>query len=186
MYMYIHNIYTMSIAYFILYFRLFSFLTAVWTYNYISKSTSSISQVSYKMPCSILVRIGCKTMKIHLGVRWLFTLFKIEYDSGYIPGFMWKAHALLCFIWSLVLVDFTRMFQGIYSLSGWTSHRKIYLRVEAASFGFRLFQPPWNLQAPRQQCCRDACQIIERYYHHNIQSRGFEISQSLAIRRLTA
>ena len=29
-------------------------------------------------------------------------------------------------------------------------------------------------QAPRQQCCRDACQISERCDHYNIQSRGFE------------
>ena len=41
-------------------------------------------------------------------------------------------------------------------------------------------------QAPRQQRCRDACQISERYDHYNIQSRGFETSRDLAVRRLTA
>ena len=43
-----------------------------------------------------------------------------------------------------------------------------------------------NWQAPRQQRCRDACQISERYNHYNTQSRGFETSLNLAIRRLTA
>ena len=40
--------------------------------------------------------------------------------------------------------------------------------------------------APRQHRCRDACQILERYDHYNNQSRGFETSRDLAIRRLTA
>ena len=35
-----------------------------------------------------------------------------------------------------------------------------------------------NWQAPRQQRCRDACQISERYDHYNIQSRGFKTSRS--------
>ena len=38
-------------------------------------------------------------------------------------------------------------------------------------------------QAPRQQRCRDACQISERYDHYNIQSPGFETSRDLAVRR---
>ena len=42
------------------------------------------------------------------------------------------------------------------------------------------------LQVPRQRCCRGACQISERYDHCNIQSRGFETSRDLAVRRLTA
>ena len=41
-------------------------------------------------------------------------------------------------------------------------------------------------QASRQRCCRGACQISERYDNYNIQSRGFETSQDLAVRRLTA
>ena len=43
-----------------------------------------------------------------------------------------------------------------------------------------------NIFQPRQQCCRDACQISERYYNCNIQSRGYETSRDLAVRRLTA
>ena len=55
-----------------------------------------------------------------------------------------------------------------------TSYREITWSVETAKFGFILFQLLWNLKAPRQQCCPDACQIAERYDHYNIQSCGFE------------
>ena len=41
-------------------------------------------------------------------------------------------------------------------------------------------------QAPRQQCCRDACQHSERYDDYDLLSRGFETSRDLAVRRLTA
>ena len=41
-------------------------------------------------------------------------------------------------------------------------------------------------QAPRQQRCRDACQISVRNDHYNTQSRGFETSLDLAVRRLPA
>ena len=41
-------------------------------------------------------------------------------------------------------------------------------------------------QAPRQQRCQDAWQISERYGYYNTQSRGFETSRDLAVRRLTA
>ena len=50
------------------------------------------------------------------------------------------------------------------------------LGLEAARFGFNLFRSLWSLTgtstAPR--CCRDACQISERYDHYNTQYRGFE------------
>ena len=35
--------------------------------------------------------------------------------------------------------------QGLYSLSGKTSYRKIWWSLEAARFGFKLFQSLWNL-----------------------------------------
>ena len=41
-------------------------------------------------------------------------------------------------------------------------------------------------QAFRQQHCLDACQILERYDHYNIQTRGFETSRELAVRCLLA
>ena len=40
-------------------------------------------------------------------------------------------------------------------------------------------------QAPRQQHCRNACQISERYDNHNFQPRGLEISRDLAVRGIT-
>ena len=36
-------------------------------------------------------------------------------------------------------------YQGLYSLSGKTSYRKISWSLEAAGFGFKLFQSLWNL-----------------------------------------
>ena len=41
-------------------------------------------------------------------------------------------------------------------------------------------------KAPRQQRCRGACQLTERCDNCNTQSRGFETSRDLAVRRLTA
>ena len=39
-------------------------------------------------------------------------------------------------------------------------------------------------RAPRQPCCRGACQISERYDNSNYESRGFETLWYLTIRRL--
>ena len=39
-------------------------------------------------------------------------------------------------------------------------------------------------QAPRQHCCRGACQILKRWDNLNYQSRGFETSRDLTIRCL--
>ena len=77
--------------------------------------------------------------------------------------------------------------QGLYSLSGKTSYRKISCSLEDARFGFKLFQSLWNLAGTSAVLPpRCPCQISERYDHCNIQSRGFEISRDLAVRRLTA
>ena len=75
-------------------------------------------------------------------------------------------------------------FLGFYSLSGLTSYHKFSGSREAAGLELSNRSELW--QAPRQQGCRDACQISERYNHHNIQSRSFEILWDLAVRRLTA
>ena len=65
-------------------------------------------------------------------------------------------------------------------------YHKISWRLEAARFGFELFQSPEIGQAPRQQRCRDVCHIWERYDQYNTQSRGSETSRDLAERRLAA
>ena len=77
-------------------------------------------------------------------------------------------------------------YQGLYSLSGLTSYHKISRSLEAARFGFKLVLSLWNLAGTSAAPLRDACQISERYDHYNTQSRGFETSRDLAVRRLTA
>ena len=71
-------------------------------------------------------------------------------------------------------------------LRGQTSYRKISWSIEATRFGFRLFQPLWNLTGTSAAAGRDACQISERYDHFDKQSSGFEILLDLAVRHLTA
>ena len=75
---------------------------------------------------------------------------------------------------------------GLYSLSVRPSYRKISRSFEAARFEFQPIDRSEIWQAPRQQRCRDACQISEQYGDFNIQSRGFETSRDFAVRRLTA
>ena len=74
------------------------------------------------------------------------------------------------------------LYLGLYSLSGKTSYRKIPWSLKAARFRFKLFQSLWNWAGTPAA----ACQFSERYDHCNIQSRGFETSRDLAVRRLTA
>ena len=71
---------------------------------------------------------------------------------------------------------------GLYSLSRRTSYRNISSSLE----GLDLFNRCDIWQAPRQRCCQDACHISERYNHYNAQVNGFETSQYLTVRRLTA
>ena len=40
-------------------------------------------------------------------------------------------------------------------------------------------------QSHRQQRCRDTSAMLERYDHYNFQSRSFQHSRDLAVRRLT-
>ena len=75
---------------------------------------------------------------------------------------------------------------GLYSLSGKTSYCKISWSLEVARFCLDFFNRSEIWQAPRQQCCRAACQISERCDNYSIQSRGFETSLDLAVRRFTA
>ena len=71
---------------------------------------------------------------------------------------------------------------GLYLVKGKMSYRQISWSLEATRFRFRLS----NHSEIRQQRCRDACQIPERYDYSNIQSWGFETSPDLAVRRPTA
>ena len=58
---------------------------------------------------------------------------------------------------------------GLYSPSRWTSYCKISWSLEAARFGFKLFQLLWSLSGTS-----NALQISKWNDHYNIQSRGFE------------
>ena len=71
--------------------------------------------------------------------------------------------------------------QGLYSLSRRTIH---WAALKPRHSALDLSNHSEISQAPRQQCCQDACQISERQEHHNIQSRG--TSRGLSVRRLTA
>ena len=95
---------------------------------------------------------------------------------------------------------------GLYSLSGKTSYRQISWSLEAARLSVIVIVSHWNLTgisaallprclsnfraeiwlASRQRCCRGACQISEQLKKSKPESRDFETSRDLAVRRLTA
>ena len=74
------------------------------------------------------------------------------------------------------LCKHTTMYQGLYSLSGKTSYRKISWSLEAARFGFKLFQSLWNLEStsaallPR---CLSNFRAIRPLQHPISRLRGF-------------
>ena len=58
------------------------------------------------------------------------------------------------------------------------SYRKISWSLEAVRFRFRSFNRSDNWQTPREQFCRDPCQISERYDHYNTQiSRLWDLTR---------
>ena len=69
---------------------------------------------------------------------------------------------------------------GLYSLSGksLTARSREVSKPRDSSLDFSNRSEIWR--------CRDACQISEDYDHYKIQSRSFETSRDLAVRRLTA
>ena len=66
--------------------------------------------------------------------------------------------------------------------------RRLIVRSREVSkpwdFYLKLFDRSEIWQAPRQHCCRCACQISKRCDNSNYQSRSFETSRDLMIRRL--
>ena len=90
-----------------------------------------------------------------------------------------------------ICMRFGLAFLWLYPLRGGTSirpmfYRKISWSLEAARLVFRLFNRSGIWKAHRQQRCRDACQVTERYIHNNFQSPGFNTSRHLAVKRLIA
>ena len=79
--------------------------------------------------------------------------------------------------WSLL----TYCQQGLYSLSGRTSYRKISRSLEAARFWFRLLKSFWNLTDTSAARLPKCLSNFRWYDHYNIQSRDFETSRDLAV-----
>ena len=65
---------------------------------------------------------------------------------------------------------------GYPLLNGKTSYHQIS-RLKSRYMSSEISYRSDIWQAPRQQCCRGACQISERYDHFNTQSRSFETSR---------
>ena len=84
-------------------------------------------------------------------------------------------------IFFVIELKFSMQRLGLYSLSGKTSYCKIskVSKSRDSSLDFSNSSEIW--QAPDS-----ACQVSERCDDYNTQSRGFETSRDLAVRRLTA
>ena len=70
--------------------------------------------------------------------------------------------------------------QGLYSLSGKTAYRQILWSFEATRLDIAMVVSLWNLTGI------SAAVLSERSEKFKPESRGFETSRDLAVRRLTA
>ena len=80
------------------------------------------------------------------------------------------------------VIDLAQLLLGFDLLRGRTSYSQISRGLEAARMYIMTIVSLFN-QASRQHCCRCACQITERVEESKHESRGFETSQDLVIRR---
>ena len=76
--------------------------------------------------------------------------------------------------------------RGLYPLSERTFTAKSREVSKPRDSGLDFFNRSEMWQAPRQERRRDACQISERNDLYDFQSRDFETSRDLVVRRLTA
>ena len=77
--------------------------------------------------------------------------------------------------------------QGLYSLSGQTSYRKVLWSFEATILGSKLFHIALKIDRHlSSSVAKVPVKKSERYDHYNTQSHGSKTSRDLAIRRLTA
>ena len=132
-------------------------------------------QISFKMKFTVNLTVCIFTMLYFYlcldSVRQIVWISWHSFDAT-------KDH--LCDIKCIIRYRLIFLCQGLYLLSRWMSYRNIsWSRLD-------FFNRSEIWLPPRQQCCRDACQIAERYDYYNIQSRGFEASWHLAVRRRTA
>ena len=76
--------------------------------------------------------------------------------------------------------------QGFYSLSGKTSYHKSHEVSQPRDLMLWLLYHSEFWLVPRQPCCWGARKILERLEKSKPESRGFESSRDLAVRRPTA
>ena len=75
--------------------------------------------------------------------------------------------------------------QCLYSLSDKTYYRQISWSLDDARLDVKLLYRSEIWRASRQRCCLVACQISERFGKSKFESRRFEISQDLVVKRIT-
>ena len=130
-----------------------------------------------------------------LGCSIVFAIINAKRD-GLIPSQQAFKFKFKIWIWMSVEWKWDRvclpqqtqihLYLGLYSLSGRsiTARSREVSKPRDSSLKISNCSESWL--APRQHLCRDACEISERYNHYNNQSRSFETSWEMAVKRLTA
>ena len=95
-----------------------------------------LTNIVYRKMCSNISPVTCSNTSSAGRCRYALTwrnLIWHQLDIIFTASMRWRVY--LGHNWLL----------GLYSLSGKTSYRKILWSLEAARFGFKLFQSLWNL-----------------------------------------
>ena len=124
------------------------------------KAIGTASDPDFRQTCSLIL-------------KWSFVNTQCEVDKHPMDYVMIFKYCLTSI--KVSRYPYVKWGQG-HSLNCRTSYRKISWSLEAARFGFRLFQSLWNFVGTLAAALQDACQILERCDYHN-QSRGFETSR---------
>ena len=133
------------------------YFLVVWMCHLIENSANISNQIN-----KIIVLLGFTSPSVNGAIVYGLALnnglrWIFQYGFDYLLLYLQEAIVWLCA---------SVQFMGLYSLSGRASYRKISLCLEAASFGFKHFR-------------------FSQYDHYNTQSRGFETSRGLTVRRLS-
>ena len=72
---------------------------------------------------------------------------------------------------------------GLYSLIGKTSHYQISWSLEAVRLDIMIIATLWNLTGTLAALFSGACLILERFEKYKCESRDFETSRELSVRR---
>ena len=140
-------------------------------YAFASNFAQQCNHISAAVSVAVIETIGtCTSFHIY-GWAYIYTVWPII-TMNY--KYMTWRHNQDASIWSIPKELCQPIHQAVRHLPA-RSHEGLV----AARFGFRLFQSLWNLT-----CTSAVCHISERNDHHNIQSRGFDTSPDLVVRRL--